>query len=81
MIAERDTEAGEELSMSYVDVSVHENESPSEALARRQAELSRGWKINCTCSKCSEGSVVPQSEQTAEPSGDETKDETTVDAA
>ena len=54
LVAERDIDEGEELTMAYVDVAIHEGESPSEAFERRRKELEVGWKFKCGCPKCSE---------------------------
>ena len=58
LIAERDIDEGEELTMAYVDIATHEGESPSEALERRRKELEAGWKFKCACQKCSEEAEV-----------------------
>ncbi|KAI5124957.1 hypothetical protein M0805_007384 [Coniferiporia weirii] len=52
LIATRDIEEGEELTMAYVDVAQHPGETPVEARTRRRAELLHGWKFSCACEKC-----------------------------
>ena len=58
LVALRDIEEGEELTMAYVGVSTRPDESPAEAFARRRTEISRGWKFACTCTKCEEDKKV-----------------------
>ncbi|TFK55459.1 MAS20-domain-containing protein [Heliocybe sulcata] len=52
LIANRDIKEGEEITMAYVDVSQHPDESPVDARRRRRIELARGWRFACTCTKC-----------------------------
>ena len=54
LVALKDIEEGEELSMAYVDVSQHPDETPADAYKRRRAELAQGWKFACACPKCEE---------------------------
>ncbi|KAL5530712.1 TOM20 [Sanghuangporus sanghuang] len=54
LVALRDIEEGEELSMAYVDVSQRTDESPAAAYARRRAALSQGWRFLCACARCVE---------------------------
>ncbi|KZT29328.1 MAS20-domain-containing protein [Neolentinus lepideus HHB14362 ss-1] len=52
LIANRDIKEGEEITMAYVDVSQHPDESPTDARRRRRIELACGWRFACTCTKC-----------------------------
>ncbi|KAJ3863464.1 hypothetical protein EV359DRAFT_73593 [Lentinula novae-zelandiae] len=52
LIATRDLEAGEELTVAYVDVTQHEGESVVDCRRRRRMELARGWKFACPCERC-----------------------------
>ncbi|KAI0787150.1 hypothetical protein BC629DRAFT_1714864 [Irpex lacteus] len=51
LVATRPIKKGDELTMSYVDVTQHENESPDEARRRRRFELARGWRSKCCSGK------------------------------
>ncbi|KAH8113219.1 MAS20-domain-containing protein [Phellopilus nigrolimitatus] len=76
LVATRDITEGEELTMAYVDVEQHADETPMQARVRRRAELSRGWKFSCTCAKC-EGEKttlnMEGSDETEIPSADGSK--------
>ncbi|KAJ3879541.1 hypothetical protein F5051DRAFT_198076 [Lentinula edodes] len=52
LVATRDLEAGEELTVAYVDVTQHEGESVVDCRKRRRMELARGWKFACPCERC-----------------------------
>ncbi|KAI0089146.1 hypothetical protein BDY19DRAFT_944404 [Irpex rosettiformis] len=61
LVATRPIKKGDELTMSYVDVTQHENETPEEARRRRRFELARGWRFKCECAKCTtEGASAPE---------------------
>jgi mitochondrial import receptor subunit TOM20 len=58
---------GEELSMSYVDVTQHPDETVLECRRRRRFELARGWKFACACEKCEEeGKEMSEENKAAE---------------
>ncbi|KAI0053595.1 hypothetical protein FA95DRAFT_1552084, partial [Auriscalpium vulgare] len=64
LIANRDLKAGDELTVAFVDVSKHDDESVVEGRRRRRMELARGWRFACTCARCeaeapSEGDSTP----------------------
>ncbi|KZT72532.1 MAS20-domain-containing protein [Daedalea quercina L-15889] len=52
LVASKPIKKGEEITMSYVDVSQHPDESPEDARRRRRQELARGWKFRCECERC-----------------------------
>ncbi|EPT03618.1 hypothetical protein FOMPIDRAFT_1022232 [Fomitopsis schrenkii] len=52
LVASKPIKKGEEITMSYVDVSQHPDETPDEARRRRRQELARGWKFKCECERC-----------------------------
>lgn len=52
LIATKQLKKGDEITMSYVDVSQHPNESPEQARRRRRQELARGWRFKCECERC-----------------------------
>ncbi|OBZ76618.1 hypothetical protein A0H81_03729 [Grifola frondosa] len=52
LVATHPIKKGDELTMAYVDVSQHAEETPEEARRRRRVELARGWKFKCECSRC-----------------------------
>ncbi|GBE80037.1 MAS20-domain-containing protein [Sparassis crispa] len=54
LIATRNLEKGEEVTMAYVDVTQHPNETLAEARRRRRIELARGWRFKCECTRCVE---------------------------
>ena len=54
VIATKDIKKGEELSVSYVDVSQGNGESVPDARRRRRMEIARGWRMACPCERCSE---------------------------
>ncbi|OCH90946.1 MAS20-domain-containing protein [Obba rivulosa] len=61
MVATQYIKKGEEITMAYVDVSQHPDETPVEARRRRRIELARGWRFKCECPRC--GSEVTESEE------------------
>ncbi|KAI9452074.1 hypothetical protein F5148DRAFT_1289782 [Russula earlei] len=52
VVATRDIKAGDEITVSYVDVSVREDEDVVQARYRRRKELARGWRFACLCDRC-----------------------------
>lgn len=52
LIASKPIKKGEEITMAYVDVSQHPDETPEEARRRRRIELARGWRFKCECERC-----------------------------
>lgn len=52
LIANQDLKKGDEITIAYVDVTCHVNETVTEARRRRRAELVRGWRIPCMCARC-----------------------------
>ncbi|EIW76196.1 MAS20-domain-containing protein [Coniophora puteana RWD-64-598 SS2] len=60
LVAERDVKKGDELNVSYVDLSSHEGETPAEARRRRRFELARGWKFACPCTRCVQEALEAQ---------------------
>ncbi|CCM05579.1 uncharacterized protein FIBRA_07806 [Fibroporia radiculosa] len=52
LIATRPLKEGDEITMAYVDISQHTEETPVEARRRRRVELARGWRFKCECSRC-----------------------------
>ncbi len=52
LIATRDIKAGDEITVSYVDASVHDDEDIVQARSRRRKELARGWRFACQCDRC-----------------------------
>ncbi|KAG5648784.1 hypothetical protein DXG03_000133 [Asterophora parasitica] len=56
LIANRELKKGDELTVAWVDVSKHDDESVIEGRRRRRIELARGWRLACGCSRCDEES-------------------------
>lgn len=52
LVAAKDIKKGQEITMSYVDVTQRPGESADEARQRRRQELARGWKFACACERC-----------------------------
>ena len=52
LVASKPIKKGEQITMSYVDVSQHTDETPEDARRRRRQELARGWKFKCECERC-----------------------------
>ncbi|KAJ7591478.1 hypothetical protein C8J56DRAFT_564590 [Mycena floridula] len=64
LIACRDIKKGEELTVAFVDVTQHPDESVAECRMRRRTELARGWKFACPCNRCRDEAEGPQAIQT-----------------
>ncbi|EGN92041.1 hypothetical protein SERLA73DRAFT_117876 [Serpula lacrymans var. lacrymans S7.3] len=81
LIATRDLKKGDEITVSYIDVAQHEDETTVDARRRRRMELARGWRFACPCTRCAEEAA--ESGQTSEESAprDESKVEPTVSRA
>jgi import receptor subunit TOM20 len=43
---------GDEVTISFVDVTRHPGESVAECRRRRRHELARGWRFACSCERC-----------------------------
>jgi len=54
LVANRDLKKGDELSVAFVDVKQHADESITECRRRRRTELARGWRFACPCHRCAE---------------------------
>ncbi|KAJ4479127.1 hypothetical protein J3R30DRAFT_3289650 [Lentinula aciculospora] len=78
LIATRDLKAGEEITVAYVDVTQHEDESVVDCRRRRRMELARGWKFACPCERC-EKEVTELGVASEEKIGDESKIETSME--
>ncbi|KAI0254720.1 hypothetical protein BJV78DRAFT_1120730 [Lactifluus subvellereus] len=52
LVATRDIKAGDEITVSYVDATVHDDEDVVQARYRRRKELARGWRFACQCDRC-----------------------------
>jgi import receptor subunit TOM20 len=81
LIATRDVEKGEELSVAYVDVTQHPDESVLEGRRRRRFELARGWKFACTCERCKEEAKEMSEENRAAEAQTEVKDGSKVEGS
>ncbi|ESK86814.1 mitochondrial import receptor subunit tom20 [Moniliophthora roreri MCA 2997] len=79
LIANKDLKKGDELTVSFVDCTMHEGESVQDARRRRRMELARGWRFACGCEKC-----IEEAKELGLESGDaksEAKDESKVEQA
>ena len=54
IIASRDLKRGDELTIAFVDVNQHPNETVLDCRRRRRVELARGWGFACGCERCTE---------------------------
>ncbi|KAI0268230.1 MAS20-domain-containing protein [Gloeopeniophorella convolvens] len=59
LVAARDLKAGDELTVAYVDCSVHADEDAAQARYRRRKELARGWRFACPCERCAREAPAP----------------------
>ncbi|KAH7931323.1 MAS20-domain-containing protein [Leucogyrophana mollusca] len=75
LVAERAIKKGDEITVAYVDVTQHPEETVAEARRRRRVELARGWRFACPCARCAEENVSG----TASDDGHGQKDESRVE--
>jgi mitochondrial import receptor subunit TOM20 len=75
LVATRDIKAGDEITVSYVDTTVHDDEDVVQARSRRRKELARGWRFACQCDRCAR-EAPPSSTEEKEP---QLKDESKVE--
>lgn len=61
LVATRDIKVGNEITVSYVDTSVHDDEDVVQARYRRRKELARGWRFACQCDRCIREAPSPSS--------------------
>jgi len=54
IIASRELKKGDELTIAFVDVDQHPNETVIDCRRRRRMELARGWRFACGCERCTE---------------------------
>lgn len=78
LIATRDIKAGDEITVSYVDASVHDDEDAVQARYRRRKELARGWRFACQCDRCIREAPPPSAEEKEPLLNDESKVEQIV---
>jgi len=78
LIATRDVKAGDEITVSYVDASVHDDEDVVQARYRRRKELARGWRFACLCDRCIKEAPPPSVGEKEPQLNDESKVESIV---
>lgn len=79
LVATRDIKASDEITVSYVDASVHDDEDVVQARYRRRKELARGWRFACQCDRCAREAPLPSAgEKDIELKNDESKVEQIV---
>jgi import receptor subunit TOM20 len=78
LIATRDVKAGDEITVSYVDASVHDDEDVVQARYRRRKELVRGWRFACQCDRCVREAPPPSAGEMESQLNDESKVEPIV---
>ncbi|KAG2013245.1 hypothetical protein CC2G_010177 [Coprinopsis cinerea AmutBmut pab1-1] len=70
LVANRDLKKGDVVTIAFVDVNQHPDESVAECKRRRRVELARGWKFACGCDRCeAEAREFPASQPQAEGAG------------
>ncbi|KAH9977752.1 hypothetical protein BGW80DRAFT_1284013 [Lactifluus volemus] len=79
LIATRDIKAGDEITVSYVDATVHDDEDVVQARYRRRKELARGWRFACQCDRCVREAPPPSSSAAGEKELLPLKDESKVE--
>ena len=52
LVTTRPIKKGDELTIAWVDVTQHTDETSEQARRRRRVELARGWKFKCECERC-----------------------------
>ncbi|KAF7294333.1 SET domain-containing protein [Mycena chlorophos] len=52
IVASKDLQKGDQLSIAYVEVGQRPDESEKDCRLRRRKELARGWKFACQCPRC-----------------------------
>ncbi|KAG0703911.1 hypothetical protein DFH29DRAFT_914666 [Suillus ampliporus] len=77
LTATRALQKGDEITVAYVDVSQHPEETIEAARRRRRMELVRGWRFACSCKRCAEDGLEGESEE----GGDESRVEDVVTRA
>ncbi|KAF9478407.1 hypothetical protein BDN70DRAFT_880013 [Pholiota conissans] len=80
IIADKDLKKGDVLTIAFVDVTQHTDESVVECRRRRRFELARGWRFSCGCERCVEEGNTMTVEEKAN-SSDDQKDESKVEDA
>jgi import receptor subunit TOM20 len=78
IVANRDLKKGDVLTIAFVDVTQHADESVIECRRRRRIELARGWRFSCGCERCVEEGKTMTAEEKGS-AGDEQKDESKVE--
>ncbi|KAF7798912.1 hypothetical protein EIP86_010140 [Pleurotus ostreatoroseus] len=82
LVALRPIKQGEELNVSYVDVTQREGETVEEARRRRRYDLARGWRFKCECPRCLaeiEAASEAEKEEKLDVETDESKIESVVE--
>ncbi|KAG1806501.1 uncharacterized protein HD556DRAFT_1322289 [Suillus plorans] len=74
LMATRALQKGDEITIAYVDVLQHSEETPEVARRRRRMELARGWRFACSCKRCAEEGLEGEIEE----GGDESRVEDVV---
>ncbi|KAI0346773.1 MAS20-domain-containing protein [Trametopsis cervina] len=73
LVATRPIKKGEEVTMSYVDVTQRPEETADESRRRRRFELARGWRFKCECSRCAAEATEAPAEENLGVSQDESR--------
>ncbi|KAF4619887.1 hypothetical protein D9613_004960 [Agrocybe pediades] len=82
IIANKDIKKGDVLTVAFVDVAQHPDETVIECRRRRRFELARGWRFSCNCERCvEEAATMTAAEKSSAPEDqkDESKVESSVD--
>jgi len=81
VIANRDLKKGDELTIAFVDVIQHPDESVVECRRRRRFELARGWRFACTCERCAEEGKSMTLEEKGGATDEQVRDESKVETS
>ncbi|KAF8076722.1 MAS20-domain-containing protein [Lyophyllum atratum] len=71
LVANRDLQKGDELTVAFVDTTQHPDETVMECRRRRRVELARGWRFACGCARCEEEGMELTAEEQKAQAGEE----------
>ncbi|PPQ68307.1 hypothetical protein CVT25_001395 [Psilocybe cyanescens] len=83
IIANRDLKKGDVLTIAFVDVTQHPDETVVECRRRRRFELARGWRFSCACERCVEEAQMLSAEdkEKGNAADEQLKDESKIEAS
>lgn len=81
IIANHDLKIGDEVTISFVDVTKRPGESVAECRRRRRYELARGWRFACTCERCKQEAQGLSLEEKGGAEAEKERDESKVETS